>query len=116
MVEDEQRAELGNAFMIALTHLRDDYRQATQIITETVEAQEAFDSATSLADTLRQLAEQAAELRAQAAERIATEEKLSLAVLATRIGVSKARAAQLIQTAKENNITASAETQESSDA
>ena len=65
------------------------------------QAQHAFDSATALADTLRQLAENAANLRARTAARIATEEKLSLSVLATRIGVSKARADQLIKSAKD---------------
>jgi (p)ppGpp synthase/HD superfamily hydrolase len=65
------------------------------------QAQHAFESATALADTLRQLAENAANLRARTAARIATEEKLSLSVLATRIGVSKARADQLIKSAKD---------------
>lgn len=65
------------------------------------QTQHAFESATALADTLRQLAENAANLRARTAARIATEEKLSLSVLATRIGVSKARADQLIKSAKD---------------
>jgi hypothetical protein len=65
------------------------------------QAQHAFESATALADTLRQLAENAANLRAHTAARIAAEEKLSLSVLASRIGVSKARADQLIKSAKD---------------
>ena len=65
-------------------------RQAAAVIHGDSQAQHAFESATALADTLRQLAENAASLRARTAARIAAEEKLSLSVLAARIGVSKA--------------------------
>ena len=75
--------------------------QAVTVIHGDSQAQHAFESATALADTLRQLAENAASLRAQTAVRIATEEKLSLSVLATRIGVSKARAEQLVKSVKD---------------
>ncbi len=83
----------------ALANLRRAYEQAADVISA-MPGQRAFEAATGLADVLRELAELAAELRAQTAARIAEEEKLSLAVLATRIGVSKARAAQLVQSAQ----------------
>ncbi|MFC0533958.1 hypothetical protein [Phytohabitans kaempferiae] len=59
--------------------------------------QRAFEGATRLADAMREAAESAADLRAQTAVRIWEEEKISLAGLAERIGVSKARAGQLVQ-------------------
>ena len=87
--------------MMALASLRDAYEQAAAAIQRDPQTQRAFESATALADALRQLAENAANLRARTAARIATEEKLSLSVLATRIGVSKARADQLIKNVKD---------------
>jgi hypothetical protein len=98
-MNDQQASE--DHFTIALTSLRDAYRRAAAMIHGDSQAQHAFESATALADTLRQLAENAANLRARTAARIATEEKLSLSVLANRIGVSKARADQLIKSAKD---------------
>lgn len=60
----------------------------------------AYEGATELVETLRRLFEKSADLRAESAARIFDTEQMSLAVLADRIGVSKARAAQLIKTAK----------------
>ena len=97
----DQQTASEDRFAVALASLRDAYRRAAAMIHGDSQAQHAFDSATALADTLRQLAENAANLRARTAARIATEEKLSLSVLATRIGVSKARADQLIKSAKD---------------
>jgi len=99
-MRDRQTAS-EDGFAVALASLRDAYEQATAVICGDSQAQHAFDSATALADTLRQLAENAASLRARTAARIAAEEKLSLSVLATRIGVSKARADQLIKSVKD---------------
>jgi hypothetical protein len=99
-MSDQQTAS-EDGFMIALASLRDAYEQAAATIQGDSQTQHAFESATALADALRQLAENAANLRARTAARIAAEEKLSLSVLATRIGVSKARAEQLIKNVKE---------------
>ena len=99
-MNDRQTAP-EDCFATALASLRDAYGQAAAVIRKDAEAQQAFDSATALADALRQLAEDAANLRARAAARIAEEEKLSLSVLATRIGVSKARADQLVKSVKD---------------
>lgn len=61
--------------------------------------EEAFTLATQLADAERRRADVAARLRAECAARIAEAEKMSLASLANRIGVSRARASQLLQAA-----------------
>jgi len=99
-MSDRQTAS-EDGFAVALASLRDAYEQAVAAIHGDSQAQHAFESATALADLLRQLAENAASLRARAAARIAAEEKLSLSVLAARIGVSKARADQLIKSVKD---------------
>jgi hypothetical protein len=96
-------AEVEDAFPIDLDRLQDAYEQAVVMIQSDSRAQRAFESATALADKLRAFANDAADLRAQAAARIAKEEKLSLAVLAGRISTSKARAAQLIKVIEEGN-------------
>jgi parvulin-like peptidyl-prolyl isomerase len=61
---------------------------------------EVFAAATELAAHLRRLADSDADLRADIASRIYTARKLSLSSLADHIGVSKARADQLIRNAK----------------
>jgi nucleoside-diphosphate-sugar epimerase len=99
----DQRTASDGDFAVALASLRDACERAVAAIQGDSHAQHAFESATALADTLRQLAESAASLRARTAARIATEEKLSLSVLATRIGVSKARADQLLKSVKDSN-------------
>lgn len=83
----------------ALDLLRRAYKDAADLIENTPAAEQAFESATELAGSLRAVAEDAAELRARMAARIWKAEEMSLAALAQRIGVSKARAAQLIKTA-----------------
>jgi len=85
----------------ALDELKAAYLRSAAVVSGAKDAQSGFDGATELAELLRELAEQAADLRANAVARIANQEKLSLAVLATRIGISKARAAQLIQSARQ---------------
>lgn len=62
--------------------------------------QAAFTAATELADTLREAAEVGAGLRSETVRRIRDVEQLSLAALAERIGVSKARAGQLAGSTK----------------
>ncbi|GAA1021470.1 hypothetical protein Aple_073660 [Acrocarpospora pleiomorpha] len=65
-----------------------------------VDPNRAYEGATELVEAVRRLFEASAELRAHSAARLFKEEQMSLAGLADRIGVSKARAAQLIKTAK----------------
>jgi len=60
----------------------------------------AFDQATELVELLRRLTDAAAAVRAQTVGRIWATEEMSLAGLAQRIGVSKARADQLVRASK----------------
>jgi hypothetical protein len=85
---------------MAIDALERAYNDAVAAITAMPVAQQAFNGATRLADLLRELAEAAPALRAREARRIWEEEQVSLATLAGRIGVSKARAGQLINAAK----------------
>jgi hypothetical protein len=101
---DDRQTASEDGFAVALASLRDAYERAAAVIHRDSQAQHAFESATALADMLRQLAENAASLRARTAARIAAEEKLSLSVLAARIGVSKQRADQLIKSAKDADL------------
>ena len=93
----DERTASEEVFATTLGELRSVYEQVVALIQRDPHAQRSFERATALADALRQLAQHAADIRAQAAARIAKEEKLSLSVLATRIGVSKARAGQLVK-------------------
>jgi len=70
--------------------------QAFRTIEGTPDPQQAFELATKLVDDLGNLYEQAADLRARQVGRIWREEELSLADLAERISVSKARAGQFV--------------------
>lgn len=90
-----------------LAVIRSILSQLDEINTQAVEAIKAapattqtFTAATELADHLRRLGEAGADLRSHVAGRIWSAERLSLAGLADRIGVSKARADQLIRNAK----------------
>jgi hypothetical protein len=81
----------------ALAALRAAFDNATTTVRETPDPHDAFRHATALADVLREIAEDAAELRASTVAQIREAEQLSLAGLAQRIGVSKARADQLLK-------------------
>jgi hypothetical protein len=91
---DEQAADA------ALAALAEAFSRSAEAIGKIANPHHAFESATELAGALRELADKAAELRAQMVERIWAAEEMSLATLAGRIGVSKARADQLLKTAR----------------
>nr|WP_055506801.1 hypothetical protein [Nonomuraea pusilla] len=76
------------------------YEEVTLALQTMPDLQQAFVRATRLADDLREMADGAALTRAKVAARIHDAEGLSLAVLATRLGVSKARADQLLKAAR----------------
>jgi DNA-binding transcriptional regulator YiaG len=84
--------------------LVDLYATALASIESVGDPQAAFEVATAWQQTVRTLHEQqamkASRLRARQAVRIREAEALSLAGLADRIGVSKARADQLVNAAK----------------
>jgi DNA-binding transcriptional regulator YiaG len=97
----DEHSPISERVKAALDELRRAYQQAADAITAADDAEAAFQGASELAEVMRQGADAAARLRAQMVRRIWESEQLSLAVLANRIGVSKARAAQIIDTTKE---------------
>ncbi|GAA1021452.1 hypothetical protein Aple_073750 [Acrocarpospora pleiomorpha] len=90
-------------FSAVLFALRRAYREAVKAVQATADAHEAYESATRLADGLREMADAAARVRAATAAQIQKAEKLSLAGLAERLGVSKARADQLLRAARKGS-------------
>jgi hypothetical protein len=91
---------VSEAVTTALADLEHAFGAAVIAINAEADPNRAYGGATELVETLRRIFEESADLRAHSAARIFQEEQMSLAGLADRIGVSKARAAQLIKTAK----------------
>ena len=89
----------------ALSAMQAAYDDAASAIEAMLDPQRAFERATALREAADQLVGEAANLRARMAERIWKTEEMSLASLANRIGISKARADQLLKTAKESRTT-----------
>lgn len=83
-----------------LSALEHAHERAMALIRSIPEPQTAFDAATTLREATDALVGKAADLRALMAQRIWQNERMSIAGLANRIGVSKARAGQLLDTAK----------------
>jgi len=90
-VADEADRLLGEAIE-AVVHA---VKEALTLVRSMPADQRAFEAATELADVLREAAEAASRLRGETVRGIKNAEQLSLAALAERIGVSKARAGQL---------------------
>ena len=84
----------------AIARLEADYIRVADAVDHTDPA-EAFPVISEWSATLRKLHDQTAELRARCASRVYAAEQMSLQVLANRIGVSKARADQLLRQAHE---------------
>ena len=97
---EREATEAEQAAADALEALSRAYEEAARAIRAIPEPQRAFAFATRLAKEMRDAHEQASELRSEQVARIWEAEELSLAKLAQRIGVSKARADQLIRAAK----------------
>lgn len=68
---------------------------ALDAIRRTASSQERLEAAGRLVDELRSRSDEAARIRHAEAVRIYEEESLSLAQLANRVGISKARAGQI---------------------
>jgi hypothetical protein len=88
------------SFAAALDGLAQVLRDVTAEVEQAPDKQAAFEAASVLTEMLRRATNTAADLRAKIVAGIADEESLSLALLADRIGVSKARAGQLMQSAR----------------
>lgn len=84
----------------ALAELACTMKDVATVIDTIVDPDAAFRDATTLGLHLAQHVETAASLRAHAAQRIYDAEKMTLAELADRIGVSKSRAHQFLDAAK----------------
>ncbi|TDB97422.1 hypothetical protein E1267_39835 [Nonomuraea longispora] len=95
------REGVSEAVLSALADLERAFDAALMAIDADTDHNQAYNGATELVETLRRLFETSGNQRALAAARIFEQEKMSLADLADRIGVSKARAAQLVKTAKD---------------
>ena len=80
----------------AFRTLRGAYEEAIAAIEVMSDGREAFSQAGELARILGEWSQQAARLRAAVAVRIAEDETLSLAGLANRLSVSRARAQQFM--------------------
>ncbi|MEU0570872.1 hypothetical protein ABZ297_36510 [Nonomuraea sp. NPDC005983] len=76
------------------------YHEANEAIQAMPDLGSAYESATGLAVAMRQMADTAALTRARMAARIRDAEGLSLAGLAAKLGMSKARADQLLKAAR----------------
>jgi hypothetical protein len=99
-VADSKTPQPEGALASALEALQRAFDRATTAIGDAPSPQQAFEAASALADTLRVLADRAAERRAQAVAQIWEAEQLSLAGLAQRIGVSRARADQILRSSR----------------
>jgi hypothetical protein len=100
----DARAPVPGAGGIEFGEVRAAFDTAITSIESSADGRSAFHAATQLAELMAQLAERAAKLRAVMVVRVADEEKLSLAPLAERLSMSKARAAQLVRTGRAQGI------------
>lgn len=87
-------------YAAATAAIRAAFRRASELVADEADPHVAFRRATELAEILRSLADEAANLRPATVYRIWEAEQLSLAALAKRIGVSKTRADQLLHMAR----------------
>ncbi|MFI6180797.1 hypothetical protein ACIA8R_35070 [Nonomuraea sp. NPDC051191] len=84
-----------------LVAVRRAYEKADAALQDIGDAEQAYQMATQLADCLRELADAAALARAKSAARLRRSGNLSIAGLATKLGLSKSRAGQLLRAASE---------------
>lgn len=94
-MDESKSPELEKA-LAAVARVR---QLAVDTVAEADTSQQALQMATELITALRNASDEVGVLRAQNAVRIKDEEKLSLAALADRMGVSKARADQIVKIA-----------------
>lgn len=87
----------------AMADIDDAFKSAAAAIETDADPERAFRLATEVTEALRERTTDAANLRVLAAARVFEAGSMSLAGLAGRIGVSKARAAQLIRSSKQGS-------------
>ncbi|MET8341014.1 hypothetical protein [Streptosporangium canum] len=91
--DDKRLNSLITAFTLA-------YQRVENAVVNDQDLDRAFRRATAVGEHVQTIRERLTELRASTAGRIYDTEKLSLAVLANRVGISRSRAAQLVAEAK----------------
>ncbi|MGW4475948.1 hypothetical protein ACWENQ_40300 [Nonomuraea sp. NPDC004354] len=84
----------------ALFALRRAYQEAVRQMRAEPDLHAAYLIATRLAEQVREMADDAALVRAEAALRIQAAESFSVSELAAQLGLSKARAGQLVRAAR----------------
>jgi DNA-binding transcriptional regulator YiaG len=84
----------------ALDAVEDARTLAVNTVADAKTSQQALQIATELINAFRDASDEIGTLRAENAVRIRDEESLSLAALANRMGVSKARADQIVKLAQ----------------
>lgn len=85
-----------------LTTIEEAYRRASDRIEQEQDPDQALEDAAHLANSLRAVANSAAELRTWAVRPVWDREQMPLSQLAERIGVSKGRADQITRTFRAN--------------
>lgn len=95
----EVDGERVRALLAAFDELATDIATAMRLVRDMPPGHQAFDAATELMTLLRAAGDEASQLRSQTVRRIRDDEKLSLAQLARKIRVSKARVAQMVDAA-----------------
>ncbi|MFC4007955.1 hypothetical protein ACFOY2_12030 [Nonomuraea purpurea] len=95
------KEDVSGAVLTALADLEHAFDAVLKAINAEPDHNRSYAGATELVETLRRFVEASGDQRALSAARIFDHEQMSLAGLADHIGVSKARAAQLMKTAKD---------------
>jgi hypothetical protein len=93
----DRPTEQAEAAIRALTSA---YEAAVSAIRSVADRKQAFDAATKLGDVINNLRTETGKFRAELAGDIYQAESLSLAGLAERIGISRARAQDLVEVAR----------------
>jgi hypothetical protein len=96
-------SDQDGASVVSLKDFRRAYADAEAAIEAMPDPEQAFAEATALRVVTDELQGSAAILRARMAHRVYTTHDLSLAALAERLDISKARADQLIRLAREHD-------------
>jgi predicted XRE-type DNA-binding protein len=96
-MDERQTSRVVRDAIRALTRA---YSRIVEHIDATTDHQQAFRDATEASEALRKMYDHITAIRANTVLQIKEAEQLSLARLATQIGVSKSRANEIIRTAK----------------
>jgi hypothetical protein len=99
--------DANRVVLAALDELKQAYASIEAVLAADEDLDRAFAAASKWTEALRRYTNSSAELRSQLAMEIRDKNGLSLAALADRVGISKARAAQLVKSPKADGETAS---------